>query len=86
MSVLDRLFTLEIEFHRLFRAEGVSPLEAASVHTSYALQHGYEPLIRAAGPVDPTDLAQAAERMTAIGDPREVRAACRSLQQFVAFA
>jgi hypothetical protein len=34
MSVLDRLYRLEIEFHRLFRAKGVSAVKAAGIHTS----------------------------------------------------
>jgi hypothetical protein len=34
MSVLDRLYRLEIGFHRLFRAEGVNAVEAASIHTT----------------------------------------------------
>ena len=52
MSVLDRLYRLEIEFHRLFR--GLNALEAAGIHTSYALQNQYEPMLRALGLVDPS--------------------------------
>ena len=51
MSVIDRLYRLEIEFHRLFRAEGVNAVEVAGVHTSYALQSNYEPLLRTIGVV-----------------------------------
>ena len=36
MFILDRLFSLEIGFHRLFRAEGLHAAEAAGIHTSYA--------------------------------------------------
>jgi hypothetical protein len=83
MSVLDRLYRLEIEFHRLFRAEGVNAYEAASVHTSYALQNNYEPLLQTIGSVDPADLARATERMMGMGDPRDVRAAYHSLHQII---
>jgi hypothetical protein len=86
MSVLDRLYRLEIEFHRLFRAEGVNALEAASVHTSYALQNNYEPLLRTVGIVDPSELAKAAERMMGMGDPRDVQAAFHSLRRFIRVA
>jgi hypothetical protein len=86
MSVLDRLFRLEIEFHRLFRAEGVTALEAAGIHTSYALQNNYEPLLRTLGVVAPSDLAGATERMMGMGDPRDVRAAYHSLRQLIGAA
>jgi hypothetical protein len=83
MSVLDRLYSLEIEFHRLFRSEGINAIEAASIHTSYALQNQYEPLLRTVGLVDQSELAKAAERMMGMGDPRDVQAAYHSLRQFV---
>jgi hypothetical protein len=86
MSVLDRLYRLEIEFHRQFRAEGINALGAAGVHTSYALQNNYEPLLRTVGIVDQAELASAAERMMGMGDPRDVRAAYHSLRQFINFA
>ena len=83
MSILDRLFSLEIEFYRLFRAEGIHAFEAAGVHTSYALQNQYEPLLRTVGVVDPSELARATERMMGMGDPRDVQAAFHSLRQFI---
>ena len=86
MSVLDRLDRREIEFHRLFRTDGVHAVEAAGVHTSYALQNGYEPLLRTIGVVDPAVLATAAERMMGMGDPRDVRAAYHSLGHLVRVA
>jgi hypothetical protein len=57
MSVLDRLYSLEIEFHRRFRAEAIDAVEAWNIHTSYALQHGYEPLLRTIGAITSTTLA-----------------------------
>ena len=86
MSVLDRLYSLEIEFHRLLRAEAISTLEAASVHTSYALQNNYEPLLRMIGVVDSSDLAQSTERMIGMSDPRDVQAAFHSLRQLIQVA
>jgi hypothetical protein len=83
MSVLYRLYRLEIEFHRLFRADGVSVMEAAGIHTSYALQHNYEPLLRMIGDIAPSDLAMAAERMRGMGDPRDVQAAYHSLNHLI---
>jgi hypothetical protein len=82
MSVLDRLYILEIEFHRLFR--DVNAMEAAGIHTSYALQNQYEPLLRTVGLVDQSELAKAAGRM--VGDPRDVQAAYDSLRQFIRVA
>ena len=85
MSALDRLYRLEIEFHRLFRAEGVNAVEAAGIHTSYALQNHYEPLLRTVGVMNPSDLARATERMMGMGDPRDVQAAYHSLRRLTGF-
>ena len=54
MSALEHLYSLEIEFHRLFRAEAIGAVEAAGVHTSYALPNNDEPLFRLIGTVDPS--------------------------------
>lgn len=84
MSVLDRLYRLEIEFHRLYRSEGLDARAAAGVHTSYALQNHYEPLLRTVGVIEQAELEAVAGRMK--GDPRDVRAAYRSLRQFLRVA
>jgi hypothetical protein len=84
MSVIERLFCLEIEFHRLFRLQADNPNEAWAVHTSYALQNGYEPLLRTVGSVDDRTLAHTKERMIEGRDPRDVLAAYHSLRQLVA--
>jgi hypothetical protein len=83
MSGLGRL---EIEFHRLFRVEGLNAAEAAGVHTSFALQDHYEPLLRTIGVVAPSELAGATERMMGMGDPRDVQAAFHSLRQLIRVA
>lgn len=84
MSVLDRLYALEIEFHRIFRVERLGAPDASGVHLSYALQNGYEPLLRTLGVVAPVQLALATERMMGVCDPRDVQAAYRSLRHMVA--
>jgi hypothetical protein len=86
MTALDRLYNLEIEFHRLYRAEGISPIDAAGIHTSYAMQNHYEPLLRMLGAIEPSELAEASERMMGMCDPRDVRAAFHSLRQIIRVA
>jgi hypothetical protein len=83
MSVLERLYRLEIEFYRLFRVEAINAMEAASAHTSYALQHGYEPLLRTVGSVDSSSLTDTRDKLLGMGDPRDVQAAYHSLQNLV---
>lgn len=84
MSVLDQLYSLEIEFHRCYRAMALDSAEAPAVHTSYALQNGYEPLLRMAGVVDDQTLAGVKERLSEGRDPRDVQAAYHSLRQMIA--
>jgi len=38
MPPLERLFRLEVEFHRRLRGEANEPPDSGGVHTSYALQ------------------------------------------------
>jgi hypothetical protein len=47
VASLDRLFALEIEFHRSVRQQALG----TALHTSYALQWGYEELLRGIGHV-----------------------------------
>jgi hypothetical protein len=83
MSTLDRLYSLEIEFHRQFRLQATNDIEAWSIHTSYVLQHGYEPLLRTLGPVDSAALVEAKEKLVGRCDPRDVLAAFHSLRHLV---
>ena len=62
MSPLEQLFVLEIEFHRKLRQEAPGTADAAALHTSYALQCGYEPLLRIIGRVTAQDLDRLAHR------------------------
>jgi hypothetical protein len=86
MSGLDRLYRFEIETHRLFRAEDVNAGESVGVHTSFAPQNPYEPLLRTNGAVNPADLVRATGRVMGTGDPRDVQAASHSLRQLVRIA
>ncbi|ODU00546.1 MAG: hypothetical protein ABS79_03140 [Planctomycetes bacterium SCN 63-9] len=83
MSVLEQLYRLEMEFHRLTEAQSISELEAESIHTSYALQQGYEPLLRTVGVVDTASLAATKDRMAGLYGPRRAEAAFRFLRQLL---
>jgi len=83
MPPLERLFRLEIEFHRRLRTQAPGTVDAGALHTSYALQAGYESLIGAAGTVTAVDLDRLRARLAAAGDPRDVRAARDSLERLL---
>ena len=83
MPPLEQLFRLEIDFHRRLRTEAPGTGDAASLHTSFALQTGYEPLIRSIGPATLQDIETLWERLTLIADPRDILAARDSLKQLL---
>jgi len=83
VSPLEKLFRLEIEFHRRLRAAAPGTIDAGSLHTSYALQTGYEPLIRASSPFTAQDIESLRERFTLAGDARDLLAARDSLKQLL---
>src|SRR3954449_13234119 len=72
MSPLEQLFRLEIEFHRRLRTQAPGTEDARGLHTSYALQAGYERLIRATGPVTAQDLDELTTRLTFAGNLRDI--------------
>ena len=72
MSPLEQLFILEVEFHRRLRIEALGPGDAAAIHTSYALQSGYEQLLKRVGRVTATDIEALRERLSLAGDARDV--------------
>lgn len=80
MPPLEKLFRLEIEFHRKLRTQAPGTEDARALHTSYALQSGYEPLIRAVGTVTGRDIEQLHARLALAGDPRDILAARDSLK------
>jgi hypothetical protein len=79
MAPLERLFALEIEFHRRLRSEAPGTADASALHTSYALQSGYEPLLKSVGRVTVLDIERMTGRLTAAGDARDILAARDSL-------
>jgi hypothetical protein len=84
MSPLESLFRLEIEFHRRVRVLPPGIVDTGSLHTSYALQTGYEPLLLALGPVTVGDIDRLRDRLALAADSRDIRAAGDSLKQILA--
>jgi hypothetical protein len=83
MPPLERLFRLEIEFHRRLRTQAPDTVDTRALHTSYALQSGYEPLIRSVGTVAAQDLDRLQGRLALGGDGRDILAARDSLKQLL---
>ncbi len=83
MPPLERLFLLEVEFHRRLRTQAPGTADTRALHTSYALQSGYEPLIRAVGAVTGRDIEQIRQRHTLAADARDLLAARDSLKQLL---
>jgi hypothetical protein len=83
MSPLEQLFRLELDFHSRLRTQASGTADTASLHTSYALQSGYDPLIRAVGPITAHGIESFRERLTLAADPRDVLAAHDSLKQLL---
>jgi len=75
MSPLEQLFALEVEFHRRLRTEAPGTGDAAAIHTSYALQSGYEQLLKRVGHVTFQDVESVRERLSLGGDARDVLSA-----------
>ncbi len=80
MSPLERLFRLEIEFHRRLRSDAPGTGDASSLHTSYALQSGYDALLAEIGKVNTHDVEILREQLTLVGDTRDLLAARDSLK------
>jgi hypothetical protein len=72
MAPLEQLFRLEVEFHRRLRADACGTVDSGSLHTSYAMQNGYEQLIRGVGAVTAQDVVSLAARQAFAGDTRDV--------------
>ncbi len=83
MSPLEKLFRLELEYHRRLRTAAPGPNDASSLHTSYALQTGYEQLIPAIGPVTAPQIEQLRERFLFAGDTRDLLAARDSVKRLL---
>jgi hypothetical protein len=83
MPPLEQLFTLEIEYHRKLRCEAPGTLDATALHTSYALQSGYEPLLKRIGTVTAQDIDRLNRRLSLAGDARDVLAARDALTRML---
>jgi hypothetical protein len=80
VAPLEQLFRLEVEYHRRLRTEAPGTPDPGSLHTSYALQNGYEGLIRAVGAATGKDVEAVKNRHGLAGDPRDVLAARDSVK------
>jgi hypothetical protein len=83
MAPLEQLFILEIEFQRRLRCEAHGIRDTTALHTSYALQSGYEPLLRRVGRVTSQDIERLSRRLSLTGDARDVLIARDSLLGFL---
>ncbi|MFI5461155.1 MAG: hypothetical protein ACHRXM_37585 [Isosphaerales bacterium] len=84
MAPLEQLFALEVEFHRrLRRAQALGTADAAAIHTSYALQSGYERLLQLIGHATARDIERLAERHNLAGDARDVLTARDSVMKIL---
>jgi hypothetical protein len=83
MSPLEKLFRPELEYHRRLRSQALGAADASSLHTSYALQSGYEQLLPAVGTITARQIEQLHERFALAGDRRDVLAARDSLKQLL---
>jgi hypothetical protein len=83
MSTLEQLYRLEVGFHEKLRLAASGTADAASLHTSYALQFGYETLLRSFEVVSSRDVEVLRERLILAADPRDVLAASDSLKQLI---
>ena len=83
MTPLERLFRLEIDFHRRLRSHPCPPDDIGNLHTSYALQNGYEMLLRSTGPVAALDIERLKTRLRPVVDPRDILAASDSVSQLL---
>lgn len=83
MTPLEQLFALEIEFHRRLRSEAPGTQDASALHTSFALQAGYEPLMRRIGGVTIEAIDHEARNPSLTNDPRDVLAARDSVARLL---
>ena len=74
---------LEIDFHRRLRTQVTGAVDADTLHTSYELQCGYDPLICATGNVSVRDVHLLATRLAPAVDARDLQAARDSLKRLL---
>lgn len=84
MTPLEELFRCEVESHMRLRTEAsAARADAAAAHTSFALQNQYEELMRAAAGATGRDIETMRERLTLLGDPRDVLSARDSVKSLL---
>src|SRR5262245_21898215 len=79
MEPLEQLLALEIQFHRRLKRYGLGAGETDEVHTRYALQTGYELLLRQIDNPTAKQIERLAERHIMAGAAHAVRAATDSV-------
>ncbi len=82
MEPLEMLFRHEVRFFEQVR-QSFRTREALTTHTSFALHHGYEELIRASVGTTGREVEHLAVRLTFIGDTRDVLAARDSVKSIL---
>jgi hypothetical protein len=83
MAALDQLFALEVEFQRRLRIQAPGWAEAGSIHTSYAIQSGYERLLQQVARPSARNVDQLVERSALMGDRRDAVAAGELLKEIL---
>ncbi len=83
MAPLESLFRLEIEYHRRVRELPPGVVDSGSLHTSFAMQTGYEPLLHALGPVIAEDIERLRDHLALAADPRDALSARDLLKQLL---
>ena len=83
MTPQERLFALEIEYHRRLWQACSGHDDPSGLHTSWAIGMGYEKLIAQAPTLKANDVVQLAQRMMLAGDVRDVLAARDSVTRFL---
>ena len=84
LEPLERLFRLEIDFHHRLHTLAPDTPDRGSVHTSFAIQCGYEPLIRSLGTVTARDVHTVQQRLLQDNvNVRDILAARDSVNQLL---
>jgi hypothetical protein len=84
MQPLEELFRCELEFHRRVRCEARGlPEDAAAAREAFGVVHGYAELIQAVAGATAKEIELMREKLSLVGDPRDVLAASDSVKQIL---
>ncbi len=72
-------------FARRLRIQACPPDDIGDLHTSYALQNGYDMILRSTGPVAARDIERLKNRFLLTADSREMLSARNSVKQLLGF-